>query len=120
MITPYLKIYIITVFPTYYVQSVIALLRDRPSTLLHDNLITFFGFVRLDNGSLTSNITTSIISILIQLFLLLTGCLWPLELINPSLLKPVIKFNSNSLITVINLQSVESTGSMVCRYVDVS
>ena len=36
------------------------------------------------------------------------------------MLNPVIKLNNNSLITVIILQSVESTGSMVYRYVTVS
>jgi len=46
-------------------QSVIVLLRDNLSTLLYNNLITLFGSVTLDNGSLTSNITTSIIYILI-------------------------------------------------------
>lgn len=100
-------------------QCVTALLRDNLSTLLHNNLITLFGSVRLDNGSLTSNITTSIISYT-NILLLLTGCLQLLGLLNLSLLNPVIKLNNNSLITVIILQSVESTGSMVYRYVTVS
>ena len=101
-------------------QPVIALLRDNLSTLLHNNLITLFGSVRLDNGSLTSNITTSIISTLIYILLLLTGCLQLLELLNLSLLNPVIKLNNNLLTTVIIFQSVESTGSMIFRYVTVS
>ena len=100
-------------------QCVTALLRDNLSTLLHNNLITLFGSVRLDNGSLTSNITTSIISHT-NIFLLLTGCLQLLGLLNLFLLNPVIKLNNNSLITAISLQSVESTGSMVYRYVTVS
>ena len=119
-------IYSISLLPiTHYysvpnlLQCVTALLRDNLSTLLHNNLITLFGSVRLDNGSLTSNITTSIISHT-NILLLLTGCLQLLELLNLSLLNPVIKLNNNSLITAISLQSVESTGSMVYRYVTVS
>ena len=120
------KLYhITTLLITHYcsvrslLQCVTALLRDNLSTLLHNNLITLFGSVRLDNGSLTSNITTSIISHT-NILLLLTGCLQLLELLNLSLLNPVIKLNDNSLITVIILQSMESTGSMVYRYVTVS
>ena len=100
-------------------QCVTALLRDNLSTLLHNNLITLFGSVRLDNGSLTSNITTFIISHT-NILLLLTGCLLLLELLNLFLLNPVIKLNNNSLITAISLQSVKPTGSMVYRYVTVS
>ena len=119
-------IYSISLLPiTHYcsvpnlLQCVTALLRDNLSTLLHNNLITLFGSVRLDNGSLTSNITTSIISYT-NILLLLTGCLQLLGLLNLSLLNLVIKLNNNSLITAIILQSVESTGSMVYRYVTVS
>ena len=101
-------------------QPVMAPLRDNLFTLLLNNLITLFGSVRLDNGSLTSNITTSIISILIYVLLLLTGCLQLLGLLNLFLLNLVIKLNNNSLINAIILQSVESTGLMVFRYVTAS